>query len=104
MALKIIDPERFATVMEFALANGAARKLIERLEYLANYGEGNNTCELHNDFAPHSFEFLMCRPDGSRWFHGGLIYSGPGQPLDGTGPALTVGLFQEAGHSWSVHT
>ncbi|SOY77651.1 hypothetical protein CBM2589_U10156 [Cupriavidus taiwanensis] len=37
---KIVDPDRFATVMEFALAAGVADKLIKRLEYLARYGDG----------------------------------------------------------------
>ena len=47
----------------------------------------------------------MKHPDGSRWFNGGLIYSGPGQPLDGSAPALTVGIgIDSSVHNWSVHT
>ena len=42
------------------------------------------------------------------WFNGGLIYSGPGHPLDGSGPAFTVSLDEEVAagkrHTWSVHT
>lgn len=83
---------------------GAIARLTERLEYLATYAGGEGTCELHNDVAPQSFEFLMRRADGTPWFNGGLIYSGPGMPADGTGPALTVSLTVESGHSWSVHT
>lgn len=44
MAFKIIDPECFASVMEYALQVGAAAKLIERLDYLATYAGGNNNC------------------------------------------------------------
>jgi hypothetical protein len=103
--LKIVGEEHFAKVMEFALSNGCADKLIDRLAYLTQYHEGENTCYLHPDFAPNSFEFLMMKPDGTRWFNGGLIYSGPGQPLDGTGPALTVGIgIDSSKHGWSVHT
>lgn len=97
-------PDHFVKVLRFAVSVGAADKLVERLDYLANYGDGTNTCELHNDWAPHSFEFVMKRADGTRWFNGGLIYSGPGQPLDGSAPALTVSLSKGDGHGWSVHT
>ena len=97
-------PDHFLQVLKFAASVGAADKLIERLDYLANYAGGDNMCELYNDWAPHSFEFVMKRPDGSRWFNGGLIYSGPGQQLDGSAPALTVSLSQQQGHGWSVHT
>lgn len=103
--IEIKDPEHLIKTLNFALEVGAADKLLERLEYLASYGEGNNTCLLFKDWAPNSFEFMMNKPDGSRWFNGGLIYSGPGQPLDGSFPALTVGIGIDATkHSWSVHT
>jgi hypothetical protein len=98
-------PDHFLAVLQWAVANNCAKQLTERLDYLANYGDGNNVVELYADFAPQSFEFLMKKPDGSRWFNGGLIYSGPGQPLDGSSPALTVSL-EKTGHEhkWSVHT
>ena len=99
------DPEHRLGVLKFAASVGAVDKLIERLEYLATYGEGDNICHLHRDFAPNSFEFLMHRPDGSRWFNGGLIYRGPGAPGDGSNPSLTVSLCQSKElHSWGVHT
>jgi hypothetical protein len=94
-------------VMDFAIKVGAMDKLLDKLRYLAEYGNGevDNICELHNDWAPHSFEFVMKHPDGTRWFPGGLIYSGPGQPLDGSAPALTVGIgIDSSVHGWSVHT
>lgn len=98
------DPEHLLNVFEFAAENNCAAKLNAQLRYLAEYGDGNNICHLYRDHAPLSFEFLMLRPDGTRWFNGGLIYSGPGQPLNGSGPAFTVSLTNEPGHSWSVHT
>ena len=98
------DTEHLAEVLKFAVHHTCADKLIERLQYLASYGNGDNICEVAKDFAPHSFEFLMKHPDGKPWFRGGLIYSGPGQRLDGSAPAFTVSLSHETGHNWSVHT
>ena len=103
--IKFDSADHVAKVLEFAINNGCADKLCERLRYLAEYAGGDNTCELHPDWAPNSFAFVMNRPDGTRWFNGGLIYSGPGQPLDGSGPAFTVGIgIDGSKHGWSVHT
>ena len=103
--IKFENPEHLAKVMQFALHNGCADKLLERLDYLAQYGEGDNTCHLHRDSAPNSFAFAMLKPDGEFWFNGGLIYSGPDQPLDGSFPGLTVGIgIDSSKHGWSVHT
>lgn len=103
--IKIEDPDYFAEVMQFALDNDCADKLTEKLGYLTAYHEGENTCQLYKDWAPYSFHFLMLRPDGTRWFNGGLIYSGPGQPLDGSAPALTVGIgIDSSRHGWTAHT
>lgn len=99
------DPEHLLEVLKFAAEHDCSDKLAARLDYLATYGTGTNTCELYRDWAPHSFAILMKRPDGSTWFNGGLIYSGPGQPLDGSAPALTVGIdIDSSVHGWSVHT
>ena len=99
------DPAHLLTVLKWAAENNCAEQLVDKLEYLAQYGDGNNLVEIYRDFAPNSFEFLMKHPDGTRWFNGGLIYSGPGQPLNGSAPALTVSL-EKTGyeHKWSVHT
>ncbi len=92
-------------ILEFAINNGCVDKLIDKLGYLSNYAEGDNTCHLSDDFAENSFRFTIQRPDGTDWFHGGLMYSGPGQPLDGSGPAFTVGIgIDSSQHGWSVHT
>ena len=105
MTLKIEDPTHFATVLEWAVANKCYDKLMQRLDYLGHYSDKATTCRLYKDFAPNSFEFLMELPDGTRWFNGGLIYSGPTQPLDGSAPALTVGIGVDSSvHGWSVHT
>ena len=99
------DPEHFLTVLTWAAEHGCAKRLVDKLEYLCGYGNGDNCVHIHRDFAPNSFEFLMHRADGTRWFNGGLIYSGPGQALDGSAPALTVSLSPTGSeHNWSVHT
>ena len=98
-------PEHFLAVLSWAAANNCAKQLVDKLEYLATYGNGDNHVEIHYDSTPHSFEFLMLHPDKTRWFNGGLIYSGPGQPLNGSAPAFTVSLSPTGHeHNWSVHT
>mgnify|MGYP000851047503 FL=1 len=106
MPLKIEDPDHFARVVEFAMANKCHDKLMERLDYLAHYGDDPaTTCHLYADHAPHSFAFAMKRHGSQFWFNGGVIYSGPGQALNGTGPAYTVGIGVDSSvHGWSVHT
>lgn len=99
------DPEHFLATMKWAAENNCAKQLADKLEYLATYGEGDNHVEIYRDSAPFSFEFLMLRSDKTRWFNGGLIYSGPGQPLNGSAPAFTVSLAKTGHeHNWSVHT
>lgn len=98
-------PEHLIQTFKFAAQVGVADRLAERLEFLAQFGDQNNICELHRDSAPHSFSFLMRHPSGTPWFNGGLIYSGPRQPLDGSAPALTVGIgIDSSQHGWSIHT
>ncbi|MDP2371889.1 DUF4120 family protein [Rhodoferax sp.] len=103
--IKIENPEHFVEVLTFAVHNNCAAKLLERLDYLAHYAEGDNVCHVYADHAPNSFAFAMKRPDDLFWFNGGLIYSGPDQPLDGSAPALTVGIgIDSSVHGWSIHT
>jgi hypothetical protein len=99
------DSDYTLEVLKWAAENNCAQALTDKFEYLAQYGTGECIAEIYRDFAPNSFVFLMKRADGTVWFHGGLIYSGPGQPLDGSAPALTVSL-DKTGHEhrWSVHT
>lgn len=103
--IDIRDADYFIKVLDEAVKLGAADKLVDKIRYLTEYGEGDNCCELYEDHAPLSFAFLMKRSDGTRWFNGGLIYSGPQQPLGGSAPALTVGIgIDSSVHGWSIHT
>ena len=105
MTLKIEDPDHFAEVVQFAVANKCYGKLMERLDYLGHYSDEATTCHLYRDHAPNSFVFAMKRHGSQFWFNGGLIYSGPEQPLNGSGPAFTVGIgIDSSTHGWSVHT
>lgn len=111
-------PEYLAEVREFAKNVDAYDALQKQLVYLNGYGnpdnpwDGYSRCVLSKDFAPYSFAFTMQRKskDGEYdyWFSGGLIYSGPGQPADGSSPSLSVSLDPDASsgkkHMWSVHT
>jgi hypothetical protein len=110
--LVIKDEAYFHEVIVFADHVGARDRLQRQLDRLAAFSgdESTTRCLLHRDFAAHSFAFLIetRSADGSwrTWFNGGLIYSGPGQPLDGSFPALTVSLDRASGveHDWSIHT
>lgn len=72
----------------------------------------NNACmALSPDFARHSFGFEYYRSRSAYlkgdppYTAGGLIYSGPGLPLDGSGPQFTVSVDAPSGqHTWSSHT
>lgn len=102
--LKIKCEEYFNQVRTWATEHGCIDKFADRLDYLATYGGPDTTCYLYRDFAPNSFEFVV-EKDGKRWFNGGLIYSGPGQPLNGSFPAFTVSLGPSGReHGWSIHT
>lgn len=121
----IIDNTRggLAKIVEFAKQNGlwrtGTRCLRRQLWYLATYAnrrgctedrkvQGQGTrCQLYSDFAPNSFRFVIERLKEGKWVHwfnGGLIYSGPSQPADGSFPALTVSVDRQTTDGWSVHT
>jgi hypothetical protein len=105
--IKINCPDEFIKTVEFATAHNCLAQFMKNIERISGYGDGEQlyTCELYADRAPLSFQFAIMRPDSSRWINGGLIYSGPGQPLDGSGPAFTVGIgLDSMKHQWSVHT
>lgn len=82
--INLNNPEHFAQVMQFAVSEGLAAQLVDRLEYLSNYTQGA-ACFLYADFAPHSFVFNIVHADGKVGMCGGLIWS-------------------EHDHKWSVHT
>ena len=109
--LVVFCPEHMEAVRVFARSVGAEEKLEARLRYLGSYGGDGDIvrASIYQDWAPWSFTFVMEKrqDDGwARWFAGGLVYSGPGQPLDGSAPAFTVSLDPDCGreHDWSVHT
>jgi len=114
MSLDIQCQDHLDKVRAFAVSVSANKQLQETLDYLATYAQPNvkTTCRLYRDFAPHSFTFLMMREeiDGSltRWFNGGMIYSGPGSPSDGSAPSFCVSLNPDESsgrtHRWSIHT
>ena len=98
MAIDIRCEESLAKTRAFAAQMGILEHLNERLAYLGTYGGQDSTvCELHPDWAPFSFAFLMKHADGSLWFNGGLIYHGPVDPLG-------VEINSDFKPHWSVHT
>lgn len=107
-----------AKAKELGLWKGTKCSLFRKLVYLATYANrrgcshdrkkplGGTRCVLYRDWAPLSFSFRIERRDLNgewvHWFNGGLIYSGPDVPLDGSMPSLTVSLTPYTG--WGVHT
>jgi hypothetical protein len=72
---------------------------------------GDTLALIGADFAAHSLRFAImengyAQTRGGACVHnGGFIYEGPGQPLNGSFPALTVSLSSDPSkHSWSIHT
>ena len=53
------NPKHLIDVMDFATKVGAIDKLLDKLRYPAEYGEGDNMRDLHADWAPHSFTFTV---------------------------------------------
>ena len=107
MALVIECKDHYNAVLDFAIKNHAEAQLrsrLARLEQMCN--EPLTRCYLHKDFAPYSFAFMLETPGSQRRpIVGGLIYNGPGQPGDGSGPAYSVNIDPPADlHSWSIHT
>lgn len=109
--LIVTDPAHLDRVRTFAASLGATDRLQTKLDRLDGFSGDRDATrgELFPDPAPHSFFFRLDgrTADGGwqPWFVGGLVYSGPGQPLDGAGPAYCVGIGGSgAEHDWSIHT
>lgn len=104
MPLHIECEEYFAEVCAFAKdaeCSEALTRALNRLKTMA----GDGIAYLHKDFAPLSFAFMIVDPNGKRGLVGGLIYSGPGQALDGSAPTFTVSVDPPSdNHNWSIHT
>lgn len=104
MALHIECEEYFAEVSAFAKEAECSEALTQALSRLKNMA-GEGIAYLHTDFAPRSFAFVIHDPAGKRGLVGGLIYSGPGQTLNGSAPTYTVSVEPPStDHKWSIHT
>lgn len=106
MTIQIECLEHFNAVALFAAANNCTDKLTARLTRLEAMCGPGEVCILHYDSAPHSFLFQIKQPGSDRrGLVGGLIYSGPGLPLNGSAPTYTVSV-EPTGHehNWSTHT
>jgi Domain of unknown function (DUF4120) len=111
--MMIEDQEHLDKVREFARSVGAEAELQKQLDFLAGFGgdAAKVRCHLYRDFAPHSFLWRMEHSSLDGWrpgLVGGLIYSGPGVPSDGSAPSFSVSLNRDAAsgrkHMWSIHT
>lgn len=103
--------EQLREAFKVARGLGMSDQLKQQLRYLDDYAEhgdrGRTQCRLWDDFAPHSFYFVMKRrqEDGSykRWFNGGLIFHGAhDNGGDGGAPTFSVSLTPASG--WKIHT
>ncbi len=103
--------EQLREAFKVARSLGMSDQLKQRLRYLDTYAEhddrGRTQCRLFEDFAPHSFYFVMKRrqEDGSykRWFNGGLIFHGAhDNGGDGGAPTFSVSLVPATG--WQIHS
>jgi len=99
--LIIENQEHFDKVREFARSVGADAELQKRLDFLAGFGgdPAKVRCRPYGDFAPHSFFWRIEYSSLEGWkpgLVGGLIYSGPGAPSDGSAPSFSVSLNPDA--------
>jgi hypothetical protein len=87
--------------------------MVERQDGPPSFEEsaGDTLALIGSDFAAHSLRFAVIENGsaqirgGKCVYNGGFIYEGPGQPLNGSFPALTVSLSSNPNkHSWSIHT
>jgi len=89
--IKILDQKHFTLVVCHCTEVNTLAEFLDKLEYLADYGEDHNTeCILSEDrCSPWGFDFAMYRTlnstrDPKPWFTGGLI--------------------EHDGCTWGVHT
>ncbi|MHC4566640.1 MAG: DUF4120 family protein [Planctomycetota bacterium] len=110
--LQIEAKDQLREAFKFSRKIGMREDLKTQLSYLDTYAEhgdrGRTICRLYEDFAPHSFYFVMQVRDKEtgeyrRWFNGGLIFHGShDNGGDGGAPTLSVNLTPQNG--WRVHT
>lgn len=98
-------------VIAFARSVGALDEMDRCLRAMAAWCHAGGRVRLWRDGRPEGmsfyFELMDKGADGQerRAFNGGVIYRGPGRPLDGSAPAFTVSLHEaDKPHSWTIHT
>ena len=132
-SITILCPARIRSMIDFAHRNGCEaqlgiaflrllstcsqamiepetdpKRIAEGLEWKEK--EVSHIAQIVSDWAPQSLGFAVYQGLVEREFrvlNGGFIYCGPGQPGDGSAPALTVSLeAPQSGvvHSWGIHT
>ena len=80
--MKILCQEHYDKVVQYAkeIGDTSLDNCLKRLEQWENNPNCPCEIELYRDFAPHSFGFRECYPDGKTGIVGGLIYHGnPGR-------------------------
>lgn len=76
--MKILCQEHYDKVVQYAkeIGDTSLDNCLKRLEQWENNPNCLCEIELYRDFAPHSFGFRECYPDGKTGIVGGLIYHG----------------------------
>jgi hypothetical protein len=104
MSVKIECEDYYHEVLAFAKSHDCEPALNNGLSRLRHMCAEDEDVFVFKDFAPNSFAFLITDGDKNRLI-GGLIYSGPGQRLDGSAPTFTVSVDAHTDeHKWGVHT
>jgi hypothetical protein len=110
------NPQHFAQTVQFAANVGALDSLVNAIKDLDRWFDESDIeavvyPDTMSDPEDPNFRFsLYCNQAKGRviLLHGGIIYSGPGRPSDGSAPSFTVSLDPAAmagsKHQWSVHT
>lgn len=96
--MKILCQEHYDKVVQYAkeIGDTSLDNCLKRLEQWENNPNCPCEIELYRDFAPHSFGFRECNPDGKTGIVGGLIYHG--------NPDRSYSVLLEPFHGWSIHT
>lgn len=111
------NPKHFASVAQFAAEVGGLDSLIDSIKNLDRFfGRTDITARVSPDTVsdPKDPNFRFAIFGKTRYgmedllMHGGIIYSGPGRPCDGSAPNFAVSLDPDAyagkTPKWSIHT
>lgn len=103
------DREHFKAVVKAAKAMGGKswESFVHCLKWLGKPAEGSENAKnareviLYKDWSPLSFEFVVKRADGSRYYNGGIIY----HPANSGGMAEgSITLSPQSFGHWQLHT